>query len=342
MLYIMSSTSDRHEKVLIDLCFEEDPRTALRGELEAVQPDLVAISMRNIQNNDYSGISDNLAYYAELIDIARDASAAPVALGESGFSVMPRELMGRLKPDFGIFGEGEKAFPQLVSALENDGEGLNSIGALLHWKDGSCVVNPRPPEFLNLTELPFPERALVDRYYDEEFAQLAYEAGCTGMEVRSDPGCDHVLERLRKGFTTEHIRRMNKICTAAKIPDCHTFILGTEGETMDDVRQTIDFLVDLDPYSAIIMVWVDDYETLDPELRKQRMKLRAEIEKLLIEHQYDFPHWSIPALGINFDDELFRKLRSTGRTWASLAASATPFKAGSPDPVRQAMTLTFA
>ncbi len=106
---------------------------------------------------------------------------------------------------------------------------------------------------------------------------------------------------------------MNEICTAAKIPDCHTFILGTEGETMDDVRQTIDFLVDLDPYSAIIMIWVDDYETLDPELRKRRMKLRAEIEKLLLEHQYDYPHWSIPALGINFDDELFRKLRSTGR-----------------------------
>ena len=59
LLYIMASTPGCHEKVLIDLCFEEDPRTALRCKLEAIKPDLVAISMRNIQNNDYSGVSDN-------------------------------------------------------------------------------------------------------------------------------------------------------------------------------------------------------------------------------------------------------------------------------------------
>lgn len=409
LLYIMASTPGCHEKVLIDLCFEEDPRTALRCKLEAIKPDLVAISMRNIQNNDYSGISDNLAYYAELIDNARIASAAPIVLGGSGFSVMPRELMERLKPDFGIFGEGERAFPQLVSALENGGLGLKSIGALLYWNKDAFVVNSRPPDFLNLTHLPIPERTLVDPYYyeeygidsiqtkrgcplrcdyctyptiegrigrlrtpesvvdemfaaleaqpllnhffivdsvfnlpkrhakqvcrelirrdwqiswtcyanplgfDEEFVQLAYEARCTGMEIGSDSGCDHVLKRLRKGFTVGHIHSLHEICRAGGIPDCHTFILGTEGETMDDVRQTIDFIVELDPYSAIIMMWVDDYETLDPELRKQRMKLRAEIETLLLNHKNDYPHWIIPALGINFDEDLFRRLRRTGR-----------------------------
>ncbi len=409
LLYLMASTPDCHEKVLIDLCFEEDPRAVLRDKLRAMKPDLVAISMPNIQNNDYSGISDNLAYYAELIDNARIASGAPIVLGGSGFSVMPRELMDRLKPDFGISGEGERAFPQLVSALEEGGQGLDSIGALFHRDNDNLVMNPRPPDFLDMTLLPFPDRTLVDRYYydeygidsiqtkrgcplrcdyctypiiegrkgrvrtaesvvdemfaaleaqpsinhffivdsvfnlpkshakrvcrelirrdwqttwscyanplgfDEEFAQLAYEACCTGMEIGSDSGCDHVLEKLRKGFTVEHIHRLHEICRAAGIPDCHTFILGTEGETMDDVRQTIDFIVKLDPYSAIIMMWVDDYETLDPELRKQRMKLRAEIEALLLDHKDDYPHWSIPALGINFDETLFRSLRRTGR-----------------------------
>jgi radical SAM superfamily enzyme YgiQ (UPF0313 family) len=149
--------------------------------------------------------------------------------------------------------------------------------------------------------------------FDEEFAQLAYEARCAGMEIGSDSGCNHVLEKLRKGFTIDHIRRLHDICKDAGIPDCHTFILGTEGETMDDVRQTIDFIVELDPYSAIIMVWVDDYETLDPQLRKQRMKLRTKINTLLLDHQNDFPHWSMPGLGVNFDEKLFRVLRRSGR-----------------------------
>ncbi len=408
LLYIMASTPDRHEKVLVDLCFEEDPHTALRYKLEALKPDLVAIGMRNIQNNDYSGISDNLAYFAELIDNARIASAAPIVLGGSGFSVMPRELMEYLKPDFGISGEGERAFPQLVNALENSGMRLNSIGALLHWDNDVLVVNPREPDFLNITQLPRPDRSLVDPYYyeeygvdsiqtkrgcslrcdyctyptiegrkrrlrvpesvvdemfaaieaqpsldhffivdsvfnhpkrhakgvcrelirrdwrmawscysnpldfDEELAQLACEAGCTGMEIGSDSGCDHVLERLRKGFSVGHIHRLHEICRAVGIPDCHTFILGTEGETIDDVRQTIDFIAKLDPYAAIIMVWIDDYETLDPELRAKRMKLRTEIETLLIDRKKDYPHWSIPALGINFEEELFHRLRRIG------------------------------
>ena len=72
LLYIMASTPDHHEKVLVDLCFAEDPYATLRDELRAIEPDLIAISMRNIQNNDYSGLSDNLAYYADLIENARD------------------------------------------------------------------------------------------------------------------------------------------------------------------------------------------------------------------------------------------------------------------------------
>ncbi len=102
LLYIMGSTPDHHEKVLVDLCFAEDPYATLRDKLRAIEPDIIAISMRNIQNNDYSGLSDNLAYYADLIENARVACTAPIVLGGSGFSVMPRELMDRLKPDFGI------------------------------------------------------------------------------------------------------------------------------------------------------------------------------------------------------------------------------------------------
>ena len=132
------------------------------------------------------------------------------------------------------------------------------------------------------------------------------------MEVGSDSGCDQVLRNLQKGFTTKHVRKLHTISDDVGIPDCHTFILGTEGETIDDVKRTIEFVVDLDPHSAIINLWFDDYEALDPDLRKPRMQLRKNIEHLLHDHKNDYPHWSIPVLGINFDQDLFVGLRRLG------------------------------
>ncbi len=408
LLYVMASLPAEHEKHLLDLCFEDDPNEALQATLRDIQPDLVALGMRNIQNNDYSGLSDNLNYYAGLVDTIHENSSAPVVLGGSGFSVMPAELMARLRPEFGIAGEGEEAFPALVAALDRGGAGLESLGGLYRLQAGGVKQNPQPPGFLDMTQLKNPDRRLADpRYYqefgidsiqtkrgcplrcdyctypiiegrvgrvrqpeavvaemqlalaqqpdinhffivdsvfnlpkthakkvcrqlisenwstpwtcyanplgfDEEFADLAHRAGCAGMEIGSDSGCDEVLERLHKGFTTEHVRRLHKICVEAEIPDCHTFILGTEGESLDDVKRSIDFIIDLDPFSAIIMIWVDDYESLDHELRTKRRVLRQDIEELLTAHKADFPQWSIPALGVNFDEELFKKVRAAG------------------------------
>jgi hypothetical protein len=408
LLYLIASTPDTHEKALVDLCFEPHPEQALRGRLASLRPDLVALGMRNIQNNDYSGIGDNLDYYARLIAAAREASPAPIVIGGSGFSVMPGELMQRLRPDFGIAGEGERAFPQLVAALEGDPDSLARIGSLHRFVGDELVSNPPEPRFLDLDALPFPDRRLVDpRYYerygidsvqtkrgcplrcdyctypviegrvgrarspanvvdemfraleaqpatrhvfivdsvfnlpkthaknvcrelvargwsvpwtcyanplgfDAEMAELAAAAGCAGMEIGSDSGCDPVLERLRKGFGVRDIRRIHELCAAAGIPDCHTFILGTRGETLDDVERTLDFVVDLDPWSAILMIWVDDLEALDPGLRAERTKLRERIAGILLERRDRFPTWIIPPLGVNFDPRLFRRLRRSG------------------------------
>ncbi len=410
ILYVMAGTPNRHDKKLIDLCFERNPEEALREQLLAFQPDVVALGMRNIQNNDYSGIHDNIDYYAGLIQSAREACHAPIVVGGSGFSVMPAELMTRLGADYGISGEGESAFPQLVGELESGSappgrEGLTRIGSL-HWMDDCHVVsNPPNRNFLDMNALTVPDRRLADpRYYeryaidsiqtkrgcpllceyctypviegrvgrarkpaaivdemfaaleqqpeikhffivdsvfnlpkthaknvcrelisrkweipwtcyanplgfDDEMAELAREAGCAGMEIGSDSGVDEVLKRLRKGFTTDQIRQIHELCKTAGIPDCHTFILGTQGETLDDVHKTLDFALDLDPFSAIIMMWVDDYEALDPALRAERMKLRDDIKSLLLERKEKYPYWSIPPLGLNFDVRLFRRLR---------------------------------
>lgn len=430
VLYVMGATPDHHEKHLLDLCFEMYPEKALRDTVARLAPDLVAIGMRNIQNNDYSGIDDNLAYYRGLVDTVREVSDAPVVIGGSGFSVMPRELMDRLGPDFGIAGEAEGVFPELVSALEAGRDPGEVAG--LHRRVGGVALAPaRAAPFLDMNALAVPDRSLVDaRYYeryatdsvqtkrgcplrcdyctypliegrvgrtrdpaavvdemfqaleiqpgiqhffivdsvfnlprthaknvcrelisrnwqvpwtcyanplgfDREFTELARDAGCAGMEIGSDSGCDHVLDRLRKGFKTRDIRNLHALCAEVGIPDCHTFILGTEGETLDDVHRTLDFVVDLDPFAVIMMIWVDDTEALDPALRAERRKLRSQIEELLLERKDDYPQWIIPPLGINFGKNLFRTLRRHGRhgpLWQYMRQSAAVAGVGSASP----------
>ncbi len=407
LLYIMANTPDTHTKHLIDLCFESDPQQALRDQVPELTPDIIAISMRNIQNNDYSGLDDNIEYYAGLVAALREVSDAKIVLGGAGFSVMPAELMARIQPDFGIAGEGELAFPKLLDAIEA-GSGYENIGALHRLDDNEVISNPRPPAFLDMNSLAVPDRTVISsRYFaefgadsiqtkrgcplrcdyctypviegrvgrtrkpsaivdemfesleqnpdinhffivdsvfnlprthakdvckelirrnwntpwtcyanplgfDQEFADLAKAAGCAGMEIGSDSGVERVLKNLHKGFTTDHIRKLHDICVTAGIPDCHTFIIGTDGETMDDVQETLDFMEELDPFSAQIMIWIDDYEALDPDYREERKAFRKNIEAVLESNREKFPRWCVPSLRINFDERLFRALRRSG------------------------------
>jgi hypothetical protein len=123
------------------------------------------------------------------------------------------------------------------------------------------------------------------------------------------------------------VRELHEICRDTGVPDCHTFILGTRGETLDDVRRTLDFVADLDPWSAILLAWVDDTEALDPALRRERMALREGVLAALAERKDEFPHWVIPPLGVNFDKGVFRRLRRDGfhgPLWQYIRPAAGP------------------
>ncbi len=345
-------------------------------------------------------------YYNELMTTIRETTPSPVIIGGSGFSVIPTELMDALKPDFGMSGESDEAFPAFLEALET-GQGYDEIGNLHRFEDGLLLKNAPPKGFLDMRTLPWPDRSLADaRYYegfgieslqtkrgcplqcdyctyptiegrvgrtrdasdivdelesladnpavhhvfivdsvfnlprthakavcremidrdntmpwtcyanplgfDEELADLMQRAGCAGMEVGADSGYDPVLKRLRKGFTTQHLRDLHTLSLKYDIPDCHTFLLGTPGEDFDDVLKSLEFIVDLDPFSAILMAWVDDYEALDLEIAKKRRALRDQIHQLLDDHKDEFPWWSIPSLGVNYAPELFTALREHG------------------------------
>lgn len=408
VLYMMGVVGDQHEKTLIDLCFEERPFDHLGTRLDAFAPDLVAVGMRNIQNADYTATQPTLAHYRQAMATIREHTDAPVVMGGGGFSIVPDELMKDFGLDYGIVGEGELPFAQLVTRLESGTRDVSGISNLL-INDGS----PAPPapgrrDFMNLKGNVRPERHWADpRYYtmsgisslqtkrgcamhceyctypqieghwirqrlgedvaDEWDAMIAASdaikhvfvvdsvfnlppshahdvcqaladhgnrtpwtcyvnpirfdpglaeamalARCEGVEIGSDSGTNAGLEILRKGFTTEHIRRASATCQAAGIKDCHTFVLGARGETIDDVERSLDFIEELKPFGAIVMAYKDDREAVDDELAARGGAFRAQVLDAIARRVPTNPRWTVPSLGVRFNTRLFGALRKSG------------------------------
>ena len=93
----------------------------LEKALRAFHPDFIGVNIRNIDNV----VMDDCHYYLQeilhgFIKPIRSASAAPVILGGSGFSLFPEQIMSLFDVDYGVVGEGELSFPLLLKALTNN------------------------------------------------------------------------------------------------------------------------------------------------------------------------------------------------------------------------------
>jgi radical SAM superfamily enzyme YgiQ (UPF0313 family) len=148
--------------------------------------------------------------------------------------------------------------------------------------------------------------------FDDELAELMALAGSTGMEIGSDSGCDEVLDRLRKGFHTDKITKLSTIARRHGLKDCHSFILGTNGETLEHVERTLDFVEELEPFAAVMLVWVEDLEVLDPVTALERRRFRDTVYERIRRRAEHQPRWVVPTLGIHFDPRRFSTFRRAG------------------------------
>jgi lipid biosynthesis B12-binding/radical SAM protein len=90
----------------------------LVDEIRAFGPDIVGISVRNIDNANYLNERRYLDAVAEIVGAVRSASGAKVVLGGAGFSLMPEAILNAVGGDYGIAGEGEALMVSLVNDAE--------------------------------------------------------------------------------------------------------------------------------------------------------------------------------------------------------------------------------
>jgi len=119
LAYIARALSGKgHSIEVMDLCFSQNVSGELKEVLLRFQPELIGLSLRNLDNLTFPASISYLQEVEEVIFHCRQFSSSKLILGGSGFSLAPGELFRHLNVDFGIIGEGEEAILQLITSLE--------------------------------------------------------------------------------------------------------------------------------------------------------------------------------------------------------------------------------
>ena len=143
-----------HNVTMLDLMFETDIKAALKKVIAEFAPECIGISVRNIDDQSSETQKFLLDNVKEVVMTCRELSKVPIVLGGAGYSMFPESALAYLGADFGIEGEGETAFPELLTRLENNNE-LSGIPGL-HSRGRSpnlCRID-MPPDYWQGTGYP--------------------------------------------------------------------------------------------------------------------------------------------------------------------------------------------
>ncbi|MHB0912560.1 MAG: B12-binding domain-containing radical SAM protein [Armatimonadota bacterium] len=134
--YLASALSRRGVRTeVLDLCHEKDPRRAIREFFAKVKPDLVGITLRNLDD-----VVFNCFLAGEMRDTIRRVRDAghPTVIGGSGFSMAPELLLDYYGLAMGVIGEGEEAICALA-----EGADPGSVPGLIR-REGEGFVRNAP------------------------------------------------------------------------------------------------------------------------------------------------------------------------------------------------------
>jgi len=129
-----AAESAGHNVQVLDLTFSRSPMTEVEKAVTLYQPDVVGISIRNIDNVNLLYPVSYLDYPRQIVALVKQKTNAPVVLGGSGVSLCPEEAFRSLKADFIVVAEGERSFVNLLnSIMEGKPEqGIPGVGRLMN------------------------------------------------------------------------------------------------------------------------------------------------------------------------------------------------------------------
>src|SRR5215471_5384574 len=242
-LAVAGALRDDHDVRFLDLCFEDDPGRAAARAVTELDPEVVGVGLRNLHTNAYDGTEKLVAEYTELVQGFRRLTPVPIVLGGAAYSLQPEHLLETLGADYGVVGEGERTFREVVDSLAR-----GRVPARITRAPASTHEKPRPLRLRrdavgpsDLDELPPPARDLVDpRYYAFDGTDnLQTKRGCAfacaycdypdleGKKVRTrDPAA--IAEELATRAGVPGITHMFFVDSVFNVPSSHAIAVCDE------------------------------------------------------------------------------------------------------------------
>lgn len=169
-----------HEVAILDMNMEPDPYGALKSRLLSFMPDVVGLSLRNIDplGNKTSSLVPPFMITAKLV--ATLLPEAWIIAGGTGFSLFPERLMTELPQiHYGIVGEAENSLPLLIASLDCPPA---IPGLCLRTRDGIRIIPPS--QSVDMHAYQAPARHLLD---PSAYAEINSYVPAIGIETKR--GC---------------------------------------------------------------------------------------------------------------------------------------------------------
>lgn len=208
---IIAHASERsgHTVHLLDLMFTRDATAEVESAVMGFQPDVVGLSVRNIDNNDMRNTVFFLENLRIIVNAIRAGTGAPIFLGGAAMGVMPEEILRLGDVSGGVIGDGETIFPLLADRISQGGS-FHDLPGVAYIENGTFHRNP-PVAIGFSAACPAPD-------YHRWLNTSAYRSHLATVPIQTKTGCQ---------FQCVY-------CTYPKIEGC-TYRLKEPGSVADAV-----------------------------------------------------------------------------------------------------------
>jgi hypothetical protein len=233
-----------HDVSVLDLAFSKQPGKDTRLRVRQEQPEIVGLTVRNIDNCNFELPHFYLPEIRdEVVSAVREAAPdAKLVIGGAAVNVSPRDVLHFLEADLAVVGEGEDAFPDLLSALGR-GESVERLPGALPRGGGSTTALPVLDTGRRLMGEPLGGRAVVrdlkSSARSEAFRWLdlaRYARAGSPYSVQTKRGCALKCSYCVYNNIEGHAYRLRD--TREVVDEIEEAVLGHGVKTVDFVDST--------------------------------------------------------------------------------------------------------
>lgn len=139
---VANSVAGSHETEFLDFMWEGDPFGKADEIIKSFKPELIAISLRNLDTQDSRKENENFIEDLEpFVAKVKEACSAKVILGGTAFTTFPAEILALSGADYGVAGQGEDVFPMIADCLAA-GNMDTTLPGLVYRQEGEIKMNP--------------------------------------------------------------------------------------------------------------------------------------------------------------------------------------------------------